>query len=110
VEGLGRSGDVLVGLSTSGRSRNVVRAFEVARAMGLRTVALLGGDGGAIAPMADVAITVPSADTQHIQEVHLVVVHLLCELIEARLLAAAPAPARTIWDERQLTRPARRAA
>jgi D-inositol-3-phosphate glycosyltransferase len=110
VEGLGRSGDVLVGLSTSGRSRNVMRAFEVARAMGLRTVALLGGDGGAIAPMADVAITVPSADTQHIQEVHLVVVHLLCELIEARLLAAAPAPARTIWDERQLTRPARRAA
>jgi D-inositol-3-phosphate glycosyltransferase len=110
VEGLGRSGDVLVGLSTSGRSRNVVRAFEVARAMGLRTVALLGGDGGAIAPMADVAITVPSADTQHIQEVHLVVVHLLCELIEARLLADAPAPARTIWAEREPTRPARRAA
>ena len=110
VEGLGRRGDVLVGLSTSGRSRNVVRAFEVARAMGLRTVALLGGDGGAIAPMADVAITVPSADTQHIQEVHLVVVHLLCELIEARLLADAPAPARTIWDEREPTRPARRAA
>jgi D-inositol-3-phosphate glycosyltransferase len=110
VEGLGRRGDVLVGLSTSGRSRNVVRAFEVARAMGLRTVALLGGDGGAIAPMADVAITVPSADTQHIQEVHLVVVHLLCELIEARLLADAPAPARTIWAEREPTRPARRAA
>jgi D-inositol-3-phosphate glycosyltransferase len=109
IEGLGRRGDVLIGLSTSGRSRNVVRAFEVARALGMRTVGLLGGDGGAAASLADVAVTVPSADTQHIQEVHLVVVHLLCELIEARLLAAdTPAPARTIWDEP--TRPARRAA
>ena len=109
IEGLGRRGDVLIGLSTSGRSRNIVRAFEVARALGMRTVGLLGGDGGAAAPLADVALTVPSADTQHIQEVHLVVVHLLCELIEARLLAAdTPAPARTIWDEP--TRTARRAA
>jgi len=109
IEGLGRRGDVLIGLSTSGRSRNIVRAFEVARALGMRTVGLLGGDGGAAAPLADVALTVPSADTQHIQEVHLVVVHLLCELIEARLLAAdTAAPARTIWDEP--TRTARRAA
>jgi phosphoheptose isomerase len=99
VEALGAPGDVLIGLSTSGRSRNVVRAFETARARGVRTVALLGGDGGALAPLADVAITVPSADTQHIQEVHLVVVHLLCELIEARLLADAALPARTIWEE-----------
>jgi phosphoheptose isomerase len=107
VEALGRAGDVLIGLSTSGRSRNVVRAFEVARVLGLRTVALLGGDGGALAPLADVAVTVPSTDTQHIQEVHLVVVHLLCELIEARLLADAPAPARTIWGEPASTRAAR---
>jgi phosphoheptose isomerase len=99
VEALGRPGDVLVGLSTSGRSRNVVRAFEVARALGMRTVAVLGGDGGTLAPVADVAVTVPSADTQHIQEVHLVVAHLLCELIEARLLADVPAPARTIWEQ-----------
>ena len=99
VEALGRRGDVLVGLSTSGRSRNVVRAFEIARALGMRTVALVGGDGGTLASAADVAVTVPSADTQHIQEVQLVVVHLLCELIEARLLADVPAPARTIWQE-----------
>jgi len=99
VEALGHPGDVLVGLSTSGRSRNVIRAFEVARALGMRTVALLGGDGGALAPLADVAVTVPSSDTQHIQEVQLVVVHLLCELIEARLLAAAAAPVRTIWEQ-----------
>jgi D-inositol-3-phosphate glycosyltransferase len=102
VEALGRPGDVLIGLSTSGRSRNVVRAFEAARACGMRTVALLGGDGGALAPLADVAITVPSSDTQHIQEVHLVVVHLLTELIEARLLADAAAPARTIWQPEHL--------
>jgi DNA-binding MurR/RpiR family transcriptional regulator len=75
--------------------------------MGMRTVALVGGDGGGLAPLADVAVTVPSADTQHIQEVHLVVVHLLCELIEARLLADAPAPARTIWDEPEPSRAAR---
>jgi phosphoheptose isomerase len=105
VDALGRNGDVLIGLSTSGRSSNVVRAFEVARALGLRTVALLGGDGGGLAPLADVAITVPSSDTQHIQEVHLVIVHVLCELIEARLLADAPA--RTIWDAPKSTRAAR---
>ena len=103
VEGLGRPGDVLIGLSTSGRSRNVVRAFEVARALGMRTVAVVGGDGGALAPVADVAVTVPSSDTQHTLEVHLVVVHLLCELIEARLLADVPAPARTIWEQRDET-------
>jgi phosphoheptose isomerase len=107
VEALGRPGDVLIGLSTSGRSRNVVRAFEAARALGVRTVALLGGDGGAMAPLADVAVTVPSADTQHIQEVHLVVVHVLCELIETRLLAAVPAPARTIWDQHATPRAVR---
>jgi phosphoheptose isomerase len=107
VEALGRPGDVLIGLSTSGRSRNVVRAFEAARALGVRTVALLGGDGGAVAPLADVAVTVPSADTQHIQEVHLVVVHVLCELIETRLLAAVPAPARTIWDQHATPRAVR---
>jgi phosphoheptose isomerase len=99
VEALGRPGDVLVGLSTSGRSRNVIRAFEAARALGLRTVALVGGDGGPLAPLADVAVTVPSSDTQHIQEVHVVVVHLLCELIEARLLADASAGVRTIWTQ-----------
>jgi hypothetical protein len=54
-----------------------------------------------------VAVTVPSADTQHIQEVHLVVVHVLCELIEARLLADAATPARTIWDQPAPTRAAR---
>ncbi len=103
VEAFGRPGDVLLGLSTSGRSRNVVRAFEAARARGLRTVALLGGDGGEVRPLADVAVIAPSADTQHVQEAHIVVLHLLCELVEARLAAARSEPAgpavATPWED-----------
>lgn len=89
VEALGRPGDVLVAISTSGRSRNVVRALEAAQRRGMRTVALLGRDGGECRFCADVAVTVPSADTQHIQEVHVVVIHILCELVEAAALAEA---------------------
>ena len=85
VEALGRSGDVLIGLSTSGRSPNVVRAFEEAHARGLRTVALVGRDGGDLRSLADVAVVVPSADTQRIQEVQALVVHLLSDLVERRL-------------------------
>jgi len=102
LEALGRAGDVLVGISTSGRSRNVVRAFETARRIGMRTIALLGGDGGACRDLADVSILVPSSDTQHIQEVHIVVIHMLCELAEARVLAEPAHPptataTRTRW-------------
>jgi phosphoheptose isomerase len=88
VEALGRPGDALVVLSTSGRSPNVVRALEAARRQGLRTIGLLGRDGGLAQPLVDVAITVPSSDTQRIQEVHTVAVHLLCELIEGRVVGA----------------------
>jgi phosphoheptose isomerase len=89
VEAFGRAGDVLIAISTSGRSKNVVRALEHARARGLRTIALLGGDGGPAQRLADVAITVPSVDTQHTQEIQIVVIHLLCELVEPRLATAA---------------------
>jgi phosphoheptose isomerase len=96
VEALGRPGDVLVAISTSGRSRNVVAALETARRLGLGTVALVGGDGGEAGPAADIAVTVPARDTQRIQEVHGVVIHLLCELVEEQLAAAArPAQAAT---------------
>jgi phosphoheptose isomerase len=91
VEALGRPGDVLLGISTSGNSRNVVHAFERARENGLRTVALLGGSGGALRTLADVALVVPSTDTQRIQETHAVVVHLLCELIEEQTVSAIAA-------------------
>lgn len=82
LEGLGREGDVLVGLSTSGNSMNVVRAMELAKSRGVATVALTGQAGGSMAEMADFAIRVPSAATNHIQEMHIACGHLLCELVE----------------------------
>ena len=86
VEAYGKPGDLLIGISTSGNSLNVVRAFEVARQNGIRTLALLGGNGGALKNVADLALIVPSNDTPHIQEAQLVMIHLLCELVDARIL------------------------
>jgi len=84
VEALGNAGDVLVGISTSGNSPNVIRAVEAARKGNIRTIALTG-NGGRLAALADVAIAVPSGDTQYIQETHLAVEHILCELVESVL-------------------------
>lgn len=84
VEAFGRPGDVLVGISTSGGSANVLRAVEGARAAGLGTI-VLTGRGGPLGRMADVAIRVPSGDTQHIQETHLAIEHLICTLVEQEL-------------------------
>ncbi len=85
VEALGRPGDVLVGISTSGRSPDVLRAVEVARARGLRTIGLTGADGGELADLVDVAIRVPSAETSHIQECHIAIGQLLAFLAEDAL-------------------------
>jgi phosphoheptose isomerase len=85
AEAYGRPGDVLLGISTSGESENVVRAIERARELGLATIALAGRGGGRLATNADVSIVVPAADTQRIQEVHGVVIHLLADLVERRL-------------------------
>ncbi len=85
VEALGRPGDVLIAISTSGRSPNVLRAVEAARARGLKTIGLAGRDGGPLAALADVALVVPSADTARIQECHLTLGHVLCDLVEAEL-------------------------
>ena len=82
VEGLGRPGDVLFGLSTSGNSGNVIRAFEVAKDKGVRTVGLLGGSGGRLRDMADIAIVVPSSVTMHVQETHITMIHVLAYAIE----------------------------
>lgn len=87
VEGLGEAGDVLVGLSTSGNSRNVLKAFGQAKSMGIATVAFTGANGGAMAGAADVALPVPSTVTNHIQEMHITCGHLLCELVEKALCA-----------------------
>jgi len=82
VEAFGRQGDVLVAISTSGRSQNVTRALQAARQQALRTVALLGCGGGEARALADIALVVPSDDAQHVQEAHLVVIHLLADLVD----------------------------
>jgi D-sedoheptulose 7-phosphate isomerase len=85
VEALGREGDVLLAISTSGDSANVIRAVERATAQGLRTVALTGGSGGRLAPLADVAIAVGSSTTSHVQEAHIAVGQLIAILVEDEL-------------------------
>jgi D-sedoheptulose 7-phosphate isomerase len=85
VASLGESGDVLIAISTSGNSPNVVRAAEEASARGLRVVALTGESGGRLAPSADVAIRVPSIVTAHVQECHLAIEQLLALLVERTL-------------------------
>ena len=89
VRALGQPADVLLAISTSGNSENVVRAIHAAHERGLRVVALTGRDGGAIAGVlgdADVEIRVPAERTCRIQEVHLLIIHCLCDLIDAELL------------------------
>lgn len=85
VAALGRAGDVLIGISTSGNSANVVRAIERAAEVGLGTVVLTGRDGGRAAAIANVAVRVPVDRAQQVQEAHTVVGHVLCGLVEERL-------------------------
>ena len=91
---LGRAGDVLWGLSTSGNSRNVVHAFHVARVLGVRTLALTGQGGGLLGQIADVAVRVPATTTVAIQELHLPIYHSLCEALEAHFWGAGNATAK----------------
>lgn len=90
VEALGRPGDVLVVLSTSGRSANVVEAATRARGRGLAVVAITGPEAGALGPLADVVIAAPGASAARVQEVHLAVLHAMCEELEAALAPDAP--------------------
>lgn len=87
VEGLGKSGDVLIGLSTSGNSKNVLAAFDMAKKKGITTVAMTGQSGGKMKEQADFTINVPSDVTNNIQEMHIAVGHLLCGVIEKELNA-----------------------
>lgn len=91
VEAYGEAGGVVLGLSTSGNSPNVVRAFEAARAAGMQTVALTGDGGGRLAALADVLLAVPSRSTPLIQQVHICLYHYVCERVEAILAADRPA-------------------
>lgn len=89
VEALAVEGDVVVGISTSGSSPNVLSALRRAREMGCRTVALLGRDGGAIKGLVDTELTIPGQDTPRIQEAHITIIHILCELVEQALFGDA---------------------
>ncbi len=82
VRALGRPGDAALGISTSGKSPNVVAGLKAARELGLKTLALSGGDGGPVAASADLALVVPSRQTPRIQEVHITVGHVLCDLVD----------------------------
>lgn len=88
VMGSGNDGDVLIGLSTSGNSQNVIRAFEEANAKNIITVGLTGISGGRLAAVSDHIIRVPSDDTPRIQESHILIGHIICELIESSLFKA----------------------
>ena len=84
VEGLGQSGDLLIGISTSGNSKNVVKALEVAKKKGVRTVALVGDKpNGVIQTIADYVLVAPSANTARIQECHILMMHTICQLVES---------------------------
>jgi D-sedoheptulose 7-phosphate isomerase len=82
VEALGRPGDVAFGISTSGESPNVVLALQVARARGLKTIALTGRDGGSVGSAAEIHVNVPDQNTARVQEVHRTLIHVMCEVIE----------------------------
>ncbi len=85
VEALGRPGDVAVGISTSGRSPNVLAALRKARELGLSSVALTGEDAGALEAETDACLSVPSSDTPRIQEAHITAIHIICEWVEKEM-------------------------
>lgn len=85
IEALGKRGDIIIGLSTSGNSENIYHAFDYAKSQGMTTIALLGNDGGMIKNLADLTIIVPSKRTARVQESHLLIGHIICQLVEERL-------------------------
>lgn len=85
LEGTAKKGDVIVGISTSGNSKNILKAFEVAKEMGVRIIAMTGETGGAMKEYADILLNVPSKDTPRIQESHIMIGHIMCELVETAL-------------------------
>jgi D-sedoheptulose 7-phosphate isomerase len=86
IEAFGKKGDILIGISTSGTSANVVKAVEYARSLGLITIVLTGSSGGKLAKLADLAVAVPSDNVQRVQEAHITIGHIWCDLIEQYLI------------------------
>lgn len=93
VRGLGRPGDVFIGISTSGRSPNILRALEAARVMGITTIAFCGQDPRDMGPLSDLALCVPSTSTPLIQQVHIVAAHIICGAVEQQLFGSVTAAA-----------------
>ena len=85
LRALGKERDVAIGITTTGNSPNIIKAFEVAKEMGMKTVAFTGNDGGAIVKMVDFSLVVPSTSTPRIQEAHILIGHILCEMVEHSL-------------------------
>jgi D-sedoheptulose 7-phosphate isomerase len=85
LRGIGVAGDVILGMSTSGNSENVVRAFEAAHSMGITTIGLTGAGGGKMAALSDILIAVPHRQTNHIQEAHIAIGHMICAMVEDNL-------------------------
>ncbi|MGD0624989.1 MAG: D-sedoheptulose 7-phosphate isomerase [Thermodesulfobacteriota bacterium] len=85
VKALGREGDVAIGISTSGAAANVIKAIQVAKEMGLKTVGLAGRDGGELSKLVDIALVVDSQSVPRIQEVHITIGHVLCEMVDRML-------------------------
>ncbi len=88
IKGIGKKGDVLVGLSTSGNSKNILNAFETAKEKGMINIAFTGETGGKMKPLSDYLINVPSTDTPRIQESHILIGHIICQLVEEKYFAA----------------------
>lgn len=83
--GTAKAGDVVVGISTSGNSKNILKAFEVAKEMGVKIIAMTGETGGAMKDYADILLKAPSKDTPRIQESHIMLGHIICELVETAM-------------------------
>ena len=82
LSGVGSSGDLLIGISTSGNSKNVLKAFEIAKQKGIKTIGLSGRDGGAMNELCDINVVVPSNDTARIQEMHILIIHTICAAVD----------------------------
>jgi D-sedoheptulose 7-phosphate isomerase len=87
LQGIGNKGDVLIGLSTSGNSKNIIKAFEVAKQKAMISIGFTGETGGDMKEISDYLINVPSSDTPRIQECHMLIGHIICQLVEENLFA-----------------------
>lgn len=90
IDGIGEQGDVLIGLSTSGNSKNIIKAFETAKKKRMITIGFTGESGGKMKPLCDQLINIPSTDTPRIQESHIMVGHIICQLVEEKYFTPKP--------------------